>query len=237
MSGFVYIWYDRKHKRYYIGSHWGAEDDGYVCSSTWMKQAYSRRPSDFKRRVISRVQTTRADLLVKEYEWLSLIKDDEMKTRYYNLHKRTNHWHGLGDEKYEEICVKIGDSTRGKARAGTWKDPEARSKNISSAVSASYASEERNENGKIERLSKQMRGRTVITHVETQKCKRVREHELKEYLENGWRVGRPNGWMSGQNNPNLGKKREKKPCPKCGDFFPVNTLVRWHKDRCPFLTN
>ena len=31
--GFVYIWFDRKHKRYYIGCHWGHEDDGYVCSS------------------------------------------------------------------------------------------------------------------------------------------------------------------------------------------------------------
>ena len=26
--GFVYIWYDRKYKKYYIGSHWGYENDG-----------------------------------------------------------------------------------------------------------------------------------------------------------------------------------------------------------------
>ena len=25
--GFVYIWFDRKHRRFYIGSHWGTEDD------------------------------------------------------------------------------------------------------------------------------------------------------------------------------------------------------------------
>ena len=40
--GFVYIWYDRKHKRYYIGSHWGSEDDGYICSSTHMNHAFNR---------------------------------------------------------------------------------------------------------------------------------------------------------------------------------------------------
>ena len=53
--GFVYIWRDRKHKRYYVGSHWGTETDQYICSSSWMKNAYKRRPQDFKRRVVARV--------------------------------------------------------------------------------------------------------------------------------------------------------------------------------------
>ena len=52
--GFVYIWRDRKHARYYIGSHWGTEDDGYVCSSFWMKQAYKLRSEDFRRRILFR---------------------------------------------------------------------------------------------------------------------------------------------------------------------------------------
>lgn len=55
-SGFVYIWRDRKHKRYYIGSHWGTPDDGYICSSPWMRQAYKHRPLDFKRRVLNIVE-------------------------------------------------------------------------------------------------------------------------------------------------------------------------------------
>jgi len=28
--GFVYLWYDKKHKRYYIGCRWGKENDGYI---------------------------------------------------------------------------------------------------------------------------------------------------------------------------------------------------------------
>ena len=55
MYGFVYIWRDKKHNRFYIGSHWGTIDDGYVCSSTWMKRSYLRRPGDFKRKIISMV--------------------------------------------------------------------------------------------------------------------------------------------------------------------------------------
>ena len=91
--GFVYIWYDRKHKRYYVGSHWGTEDDGYVCSSPWMMQAYKKRPYDFKRRILEHINTTREDLLKSEYKWLSLIKEEEIKTRYYNLNiKATGHW-------------------------------------------------------------------------------------------------------------------------------------------------
>ena len=36
--GFIYIWYDRKHQRYYLGRHWGTENDGYICSSNKMRE-------------------------------------------------------------------------------------------------------------------------------------------------------------------------------------------------------
>lgn len=85
--GFVYIWRDRKHNRYYVGSHWGHEDDGYICSSKWMRNAYNIRPTDFKRRVIVKVFSNRKDLLQKEEYYLSLIKDFELKTKYYNISK------------------------------------------------------------------------------------------------------------------------------------------------------
>ena len=91
--GFVYIWYDRKHKRFYVGCHWGTEGDGYICSSRWMRQSYRRRPEGFKRRVIARVYTNRQDLLIEEGKWLSLINDSELGKRYYNLTNHTNgHW-------------------------------------------------------------------------------------------------------------------------------------------------
>lgn len=91
--GFVYIWRDRKHNRYYIGSHWGTEDDGYVCSSKWMMQAYKHRPEDFKRKILSRVYSCKQDVLNEENHWLSMIKADEIKTKYYNLRIREfGHW-------------------------------------------------------------------------------------------------------------------------------------------------
>ena len=86
-SGFIYLWRDRKNNRYYIGCHWGLPDDGYICSSDWMRRAYRNRPNDFKRRVLEVVVTTRSDLFLREYAWLSLIKDNELGKRYYNFRK------------------------------------------------------------------------------------------------------------------------------------------------------
>ena len=76
--GFVYIWRDRKHNRYYIGSHWGTEDDAYVCSSPWMSQAYKHRPNDFKRRILEKVYSNKKQLLESEFKWISLIKESEI---------------------------------------------------------------------------------------------------------------------------------------------------------------
>jgi hypothetical protein len=112
--GFVYIWYDRKYKRYYIGSHWGTEDDGYICSSTWMKTSYLRRPNDFKRRIIKRVYESRSTLLDEEYKYLSMIKDEELKKKYYNLNKRQiQHW---WSKDYSRLTTaqKISKSKTGK---------------------------------------------------------------------------------------------------------------------------
>lgn len=90
--GFIYIWFDRKRKRYYVGSHWGTENDGYVCSSNWMRTAFKRRPSDFKRRILKLIHTTRQDMYEEETRWLQMIKPSEIKVRYYNFHRVANHW-------------------------------------------------------------------------------------------------------------------------------------------------
>ena len=98
--GFVYIWRDCKHNRYYIGSHWGTETDGYVCSSRWMKKTYKRRPQDFKRKILVKIYSTKKQLLEQEYKWLSLISDEELGKKYYNFTKHKNgHWTAEDYEK------------------------------------------------------------------------------------------------------------------------------------------
>ena len=112
--GFVYLWYDKKHKRFYIGCHWGTEDDRYISSSSWMKQGYKHRPNDFKRRILSRVYTNKQDLLEEEYRWLSKITENELGKRYYNLHNHHfNHW-STDENKKLTVGQKVSRSKTGK---------------------------------------------------------------------------------------------------------------------------
>lgn len=90
--GFIYVWFDKKRKMYYVGCHWGTEDDGYICSSNRMRDAYRRRPYDFKRRVIEIVKNKYL-LYDVEYKWLSMINENDLGSRYYNLRKhKWGHW-------------------------------------------------------------------------------------------------------------------------------------------------
>jgi hypothetical protein len=93
--GFIYIWFDRKKHRYYIGSHAGFIDDGYVCSSTWMLKSYNKRPYDFKRRILELIFDV-AVIHIREQYWLDFIKFHELGKRYYNI-KRAAMGFKLGD--------------------------------------------------------------------------------------------------------------------------------------------
>lgn len=176
-SGFVYIWRDKKHKRYYIGSHWGPEDDGYICSSNWMKQAYKIRPQDFKRRIIKRIYTSRADLLAEENRYLQMIKSEEIKHRYYNLSKSNalNHWTGNKD-KYD----KISENMKGNKHGAVPCSPE-KAKKISEAKKGIKFSLEH-----IQKLSEAKKG---TKHTEERKeAARIR---MKKQWETGARKGKP----------------------------------------------
>lgn len=122
--GIIYLWYDKKHKRYYLGSHWGTENDGYICSSNWMNKSYKRRPHDFKRKIILRIFSNRKDLLEEEYKCLSMIKKEELGKKYYNFTNHKNgHW--FTEEKSLDIKEKISQKTK----ESMW-NPEIRQKYI-----------------------------------------------------------------------------------------------------------
>ena len=50
--GFVYKWIDSSNDMWYIGSHKGTPDDGYIGSGTRFTNAYSKRPESFNRQII-----------------------------------------------------------------------------------------------------------------------------------------------------------------------------------------
>jgi hypothetical protein len=127
--GFIYIWFDCKNKRYYIGSHWGTEHDSYKCSSTWARNSMDRRPNDFKRRILKRIYTSRKDLYEEETRWLQMIKPEEVKVRYYNLRRDANHWSA---SEYDRLAINEKISVKTKeamARSDIKDNYEASLKN------------------------------------------------------------------------------------------------------------
>jgi hypothetical protein len=153
MTGFIYIWFDKKKKRYYVGSHWGPEDDGYVCSSTWMLQAYKKRPEDFKRRILERFNE-REKINDIEHRWLQMMKPEELKgERYYNFHNyRFGHWSHTAASRIA-IGEKISKTNTGmkhssetkermsKTRKGRVRSPEWQKK-LNESLSGKPRSEE-----------------------------------------------------------------------------------------------
>ena len=116
--GFIYLWYDRKHRRYYLGAHWGKETDKYICSSPWMKQAIKHRPEDFKRRIIKTNISSKLEMFNEEQKYLNMIKLTEIRPytktpRYYNLRVIAGHW-SISDGKIITIGQKISKAHKGK---------------------------------------------------------------------------------------------------------------------------
>lgn len=117
--GFVYIWRDRKHSRFYIGSHWGNVNDGYICSSSWMKKAYNLRPEDFKRKILKTGFDNKKQMYLEEQMFLSRIKPEEVGKKYYNLRVDIpNPWY-QHEDKVKTVGQKISKSLTGRKNKPT----------------------------------------------------------------------------------------------------------------------
>lgn len=118
--GFIYLWYDRKHRRYYVGCHWGHINDSYICSSNWMRDAYRRRPTDFKRKILKSNIFSLKEMFDEEAKFLSRIKTEELGKRYYNLHNvNKNHW-STNESSKLTVGQKISVSHKNDPNWGKW---------------------------------------------------------------------------------------------------------------------
>jgi hypothetical protein len=69
-TGFVYKWSDSSNGMWYIGSHKGTPDDGYIGSGTRFTNAYNARPVSFTREIIYEGEHYREleELILKELD-------------------------------------------------------------------------------------------------------------------------------------------------------------------------
>lgn len=115
-SGFIYLWFDKKRKKFYLGSHLGSIDDGYLGSNKRFQSSYKSRPDTFKRRILETFKSISSkELLQKEQNWLNLIKPEELSVRYYNeknLATGGNIVGNLSEEKKKQHSLKCGIASK-----------------------------------------------------------------------------------------------------------------------------
>lgn len=186
--GFIYIWYDRKYKKYYIGSHWGTEFDGYICSSKMMRQSYNRRKEDFRRKIIKKIYTNQKDLLIEEEYWLSLIDPNKTtphnsttksreNVRYYNIKLGTQNQWWSNDDKRLTVGEKISAKKKGK-KTGP-RDPS-----IGKAISEAKKKKFAERGGMTEEHKNALKGKKKP---HTEEWKAINSLRMKEQWSNGSR--------------------------------------------------
>jgi hypothetical protein len=182
--GFVYLWYDRKNKRYYVGCHWGYTNDGYISSSPWMLKNYHQRPQDFKRRIIKTNIPSREETYNEELRWLNMIREDEIKPqnetpRYYNLNIRHNKmWHKY-DENIKTVGQKISVAKKGKKLG---PPSEEHRKAISEARKGFQPTPEH--------IEKMRQSKLAAGHKHTEEWKRENGERVRQQWASGQRKGK-----------------------------------------------
>jgi hypothetical protein len=186
MNSFIYIWFNTAKRRFYIGKHYGSVNDGYVYSSKAMLIDYNRNPEHFKRRILEYVnEIDGSQSLQAELKWLSLIPDEQLGKKYYNLknknfgntrgHKKSYVWNAgmskVEEKEYREMrknklfCLLTEKPKRGmlfkpliQYNCGFCKK-SFENKNDRQFCSKSCSAKWANANGGAERSSKANKGR------------------------------------------------------------------------------
>ena len=102
--GFVYKWTDLYNNKYYIGSHRGDVNDGYIGSGSYFKKAYNKRKDFFSREILY-VGSDYRELEEFILEELNAMNDKNS----YNL---TNKARGVSMQS-KESRLKISKSKKG----------------------------------------------------------------------------------------------------------------------------
>jgi hypothetical protein len=86
--GFIYKWTNKNNNMFYIGSHKGNINDGYVGSGTLFKEEYKLNKIDFERKILEYVNNEE-NILVREQFYLDLydVKNNKLS---YNLNPKTS---------------------------------------------------------------------------------------------------------------------------------------------------
>ena len=113
-EAFIYLWYDARNKKYYLGKHKGSLDDSYTHSSTiWKHFTKDNIPEGVSRRILA--YGTDEEMCVLEHELL-VNRKKRCWNRYYN--------NSLGDPRYVDTSGKNNPMYKHGKTVGARENPE-----------------------------------------------------------------------------------------------------------------
>lgn len=117
--GFVYKWTNKETGKFYIGSHFGSIDDGYVGSGVYFKRAYDQNHEIFQREIIEYITVNEpAAVLESEQNVLNAISEHIGTTLCYNISTVAGGGWQLASKTSSEqqtVYEKISETLRNKS--------------------------------------------------------------------------------------------------------------------------
>ena len=250
--GFIYEWYNRVEKMFYLGSHFGSERDRYSGSGSAFKKAYKAHPEDFKRRILQYCNIDDHDfLLLLEGGFLKYIKHEEIGVKYFNKSLRAL---GMDPETSRKLGNKrVADGTH------NFLGGEIQNKRVAEGTHPFLGGEEvrkRVADGTHHFLGGEMQRRNTLERVAEGTYhllgpkvnnKRVAEgthpflggEEVRKRVADGTHhfLGpeMSNKRIADGTHNLLGKNQAKLECPHCGFVCNEGLAKRWHFDNCKHL--
>lgn len=186
-NSFIYRWFDRTLNKFYIGSHYGEVNDGYLFGGIDIKKEYKERPDDFEREILSyHLVSEYSEIRKIEKEYL-IKYDVENNDMFYN---RTNEsyggYHKKSVEKRLNDIDENGLNHFQRAAIKMVKTRKEKDSYKSAKVKEHITKMDKMDDIKSKISEKLTGSRWVIKNDE---IKYIKEEEVKEYLKNGWIFG------------------------------------------------
>lgn len=213
---------------FYVGSHLGSLNDGYVGSNKKLKDTYHHRPDDFKRRILYfHPVNDWKSLLEREQYWLNFIRDDELTKKYYNFKKYAMGGGIKGIIRGEEYCKKISASLKGRPKS------EEHKQKIREVRLGTKTSEEAKIKMRISHSgsNNHFYGKTHTEETRLKIRSKRMSAEGKETLKK-LHIGMKASEKTKKKMSKAAEHRQTLQCPHCGIIQTIQNINRWHFDNC-----
>lgn len=183
-NSFIYQWYDKVLNKFYIGSHYGEVNDGYLFGGIDIKKEYKKRPNDFERKILSYhlvLEYSELRRIEKEY----LIKYDvENNDSFYN--KTNESYGGYHKKSVENRLNDIDENGLNHFQRASIKMVKTRKErgNYKTAKVKEYITKKDKMNDIKVKISETLLGSKWVN--KNGICKYVKKDEYENYIKNGW---------------------------------------------------